>query len=53
VRLTNWDALQLASGVSKGTSVDFIGEPLHAFNGRWEREYLQVIWMWSTAFHGS
>jgi lipoprotein-anchoring transpeptidase ErfK/SrfK len=26
VRLTNWDALQLASGVSKGTSVDFIGE---------------------------
>jgi lipoprotein-anchoring transpeptidase ErfK/SrfK len=26
VRLTNWDALQLASDVSKGTSVDFIGE---------------------------
>jgi lipoprotein-anchoring transpeptidase ErfK/SrfK len=26
VRLTNWDVLQLASGVSKGTSVDFIGE---------------------------
>jgi lipoprotein-anchoring transpeptidase ErfK/SrfK len=26
VRLTNWDALLLASGVSKGTSVDFIGE---------------------------
>ena len=26
VRLTNWDALQLASGVSKGTSVDFTGE---------------------------
>jgi len=26
VRLTNWDALQLASIVSKGTSVDFIGE---------------------------
>jgi lipoprotein-anchoring transpeptidase ErfK/SrfK len=26
VRLTNWDALQLASGLSKGTSVDFIGE---------------------------
>ena len=26
VRLTNWDILQLASGVSKGTSVDFIGE---------------------------
>jgi len=26
VRLTNWDVLQLASNVSKGTSVDFIGE---------------------------
>src|SRR5262245_10910258 len=26
VRLTNWDALQLASGVSKGTAVNFIGE---------------------------
>ena len=26
VRLTNWDALQLASGVSKGTPVNFIGE---------------------------
>jgi lipoprotein-anchoring transpeptidase ErfK/SrfK len=26
VRLTNWDASQLASAVSKGTSVDFIGE---------------------------
>jgi lipoprotein-anchoring transpeptidase ErfK/SrfK len=26
VRLTNWDALQLASNVSKGTSVDFVGE---------------------------
>jgi lipoprotein-anchoring transpeptidase ErfK/SrfK len=26
VRLTNWDALQLASNVSKGTKVDFVGE---------------------------
>jgi lipoprotein-anchoring transpeptidase ErfK/SrfK len=26
VRLTNWDALQLASSVSKGTRVDFLGE---------------------------
>ena len=26
VRLTNWDALQLASAVSKGTQVEFIGE---------------------------
>jgi lipoprotein-anchoring transpeptidase ErfK/SrfK len=26
VRLTNWDALQLASNISKGISVDFIGE---------------------------
>jgi lipoprotein-anchoring transpeptidase ErfK/SrfK len=26
VRLTNWDALQLASAVSKGTPVEFIGE---------------------------
>jgi len=26
VRLTNWDALQLASSVSKGIRVDFIGE---------------------------
>jgi len=26
VRLTNWDALQLASDVGKGISVDFIGE---------------------------
>jgi lipoprotein-anchoring transpeptidase ErfK/SrfK len=26
VRLTNWDALQLASGVSKGTQVEFMGE---------------------------
>jgi len=26
VRLTNWDALQLASNVSKGTAVDFVGE---------------------------
>lgn len=26
VRLTNWDALQLASRVSKGTTVEFIGE---------------------------
>ena len=30
VRLTNWDALQLASDVSKGTSVDFIGEQKRA-----------------------
>lgn len=26
VRLTNWDALQLASGVRKGVLVDFVGE---------------------------
>jgi hypothetical protein len=26
VRLTNWDALQLASDVPKGISVDFLGE---------------------------
>ena len=26
IRLTNWDALQLASAVAKGTQVDFIGD---------------------------
>lgn len=26
IRLTNWDALQLASGVVKGTLVDFTGD---------------------------
>jgi lipoprotein-anchoring transpeptidase ErfK/SrfK len=33
VRLTNWDAFQLASGVSKGTSVDFIGEQKRTGSG--------------------
>jgi len=37
VRLTNWDALQLASNVSKGTSVDFIGEQKHT--GSRDRRY--------------
>jgi lipoprotein-anchoring transpeptidase ErfK/SrfK len=26
IRLTNWDALQLASAVAKGTPVDFVSD---------------------------
>jgi lipoprotein-anchoring transpeptidase ErfK/SrfK len=29
VRLTNWDARQLASAVTKGTPVVFVGEETH------------------------
>ncbi|HZP79703.1 MAG TPA: L,D-transpeptidase [Pseudolabrys sp.] len=34
VRLTNWDALQLASSVSKGTVVDFVGDEQMAQQSR-------------------
>jgi lipoprotein-anchoring transpeptidase ErfK/SrfK len=34
VRLTNWDALELASDVRKGIPVDFVGEQGHAESGR-------------------
>jgi lipoprotein-anchoring transpeptidase ErfK/SrfK len=34
IRLTNWDALQLASAVAKGTPVDFIGDEQVARNAR-------------------
>lgn len=34
VRLTNWDALQLASVVAKGTAVDFIGDEQAARKAR-------------------
>jgi lipoprotein-anchoring transpeptidase ErfK/SrfK len=37
VRLTNWDALQLASNVPKGTAVDFIGDQRQAAKGRHKR----------------
>ena len=37
VRLTNWDALQLASNVSKGTAVDFIGEQKRRSDGQRKR----------------
>ena len=36
IRLTNWDALQLASAVAKGTPVDFIGDEQAARNARAE-----------------
>jgi lipoprotein-anchoring transpeptidase ErfK/SrfK len=34
IRLTNWDALQLASAVTKGIVVDFIGDEKSARNAR-------------------
>jgi lipoprotein-anchoring transpeptidase ErfK/SrfK len=34
IRLTNWDALQLASAVTKGVVVDFIGDEKFARNAR-------------------
>jgi lipoprotein-anchoring transpeptidase ErfK/SrfK len=34
IRLTNWDALQLASAVTKGIVVDFIGDEKFARNVR-------------------
>ena len=43
VRLTNWDALQLASGVSKGTRVDFIGEQNRRSEGGRKRRSLKVV----------
>jgi lipoprotein-anchoring transpeptidase ErfK/SrfK len=36
IRLTNWDVLQLASAVAKGTPVDFIGDEQAARNARAE-----------------
>jgi lipoprotein-anchoring transpeptidase ErfK/SrfK len=36
IRLTNWDALQLASAVAKGTPVDFVGDEEAARNARAE-----------------
>jgi lipoprotein-anchoring transpeptidase ErfK/SrfK len=39
VRLTNWDALQLASNVSKGTAVEFIGEQKRRSDGRRKRHH--------------
>jgi lipoprotein-anchoring transpeptidase ErfK/SrfK len=36
IRLTNWDALQLASAVAKGTPVDFIGDEQAARDARAE-----------------
>jgi lipoprotein-anchoring transpeptidase ErfK/SrfK len=36
IRLTNWDALQLASAVAKGTPVDFIGDEQAARDARTE-----------------
>ena len=36
IRLTNWDALQLASAVAKGTPVDFIGDEKVARDARAE-----------------
>jgi lipoprotein-anchoring transpeptidase ErfK/SrfK len=34
IRLTNWDAMQLASGLGKGTPVDFVGDEQDARNAR-------------------
>ena len=39
VRLTNWDALQLVSNVSKGTAVDFIGEQKRHSDGQRNRHH--------------
>jgi lipoprotein-anchoring transpeptidase ErfK/SrfK len=36
IRLTNWDALQLAAAVAKGTAVDFIGDEQTARKARAE-----------------